>query len=381
MSPLHRAHSLVSMVSAASAGSCDSLRARDSLHTRGWFGARAPVAWCCGLVLAACGPSGAAAPDAPVSTVPTSPAGTFAVTSTFDVPVPAVAAPVITTLTDATDGPDDPSRYLLDRMIASLPDGTVKTIAAQAGPYVAAYLNTKLATVAPNLVSGIDQLASRLDRIATHFGTTETWVIDDAGNATRTITGLQFDLGGPMTTVRFADAGRADLVIDTHVAFDAGARLAIGDHMHALPYGAWLRLGLDLAVIPGVVPAAHDLGAALAALLDCDQLGTLIAGEIGLGAPALYATACRTAMTLLASELDGKLAALDAAPMTLEVVGVANGVDTDGDGTMDQLAAGSWTGTLHGAGATGATGAPGPDEPISGASFTGQKPAAITQLE
>src|SRR5262249_55018823 len=76
-----------------------------------------------------CGP-GAAAPDgAPPWTIPPSPAGVFAITSTLDIPVPAMADPVIAGLTAATDGPDDPTRYLIDRMIATLPDGTIKTIA------------------------------------------------------------------------------------------------------------------------------------------------------------------------------------------------------------------------------------------------------------
>ena len=60
---------------------------------------------------------------------------------------------MITLLTDATDGPDDPSHYLLDQMIATLPDGTIKTIAGDAVPYVAAYLNAQITAVAPNLVA------------------------------------------------------------------------------------------------------------------------------------------------------------------------------------------------------------------------------------
>jgi len=73
--------------------------------------------------LAGCGPQ-QVAPDAPPpSTVPASPAGAFAIASWFDVRVPPAAGPVLATLTAATDGPDDPSRYLVDRMIATLPDG------------------------------------------------------------------------------------------------------------------------------------------------------------------------------------------------------------------------------------------------------------------
>ena len=69
------------------------------------------------LLLTAC--SGATAlPDA--SVVPRSPEGTFVVTSELDLvsQVPIVAAPIIESLLTATDDPDDPARYLVDRMIA-----------------------------------------------------------------------------------------------------------------------------------------------------------------------------------------------------------------------------------------------------------------------
>jgi hypothetical protein len=314
--------------------------------------------------LASCGPAPDAPPDARGDAVPTSPAGRFTVTSTFDVPVPAIAVPVIAALTAATDGPDDPSRYLVDRMIATLPDGTVKTIAAGVAPYVAAYLNARLATVAPRFATGIDAIAAGLDRTATHLGTTETLEIDAGGAAIRTITGVRFELGTAVTSVRLADAGLGDLAVATHVALDATGRLAIADHAHALPYGALLRLGLARAVIPGVEPTAHDLAGALATLLDCDQLGAVVADRVGLGTAALYATACRTAMTVIASEIDAKLAAFDDTPIVLEVAGVATGVDRDGDGTMDELRTGRWSGSLH---------AVGDGDPISAASFAGVK--------
>jgi X-X-X-Leu-X-X-Gly heptad repeat protein len=313
----------------------------------------------------ACGPSDGGGSDAPVSTVPTSPAGQFAVTSTLNLAVPPVAAPLITLLTDATDGPDDPSHYLLDQMVATLPDGTIKTIAGDAVPYVAAYLNAQVTAVAPKLVSGIDQLANGMNQIASQLGTTERWTIDAGGATTRTITGLRFVVGGHETDVRLADAGLGDITASTQVAFDAGARMAIGDHTHALPYGAWLRLGVDLAVVPSVAPAAHDLASALGSLLDCEQLGTTVASKIGVGSPALYTTACQAAMTVLASQLYAQLATIDQTAMTLEVTGVANGVDRDGDGSMDQIEAGEWTGTLHA----------GADEPISAASFAGMTAA------
>lgn len=330
---------------------------------------RAP---CCSIVsvasfglalVASCGPS-SSAPDAPTSTVPTSPAGRFAIISTFDIAIPPAAGPVIDGLTAATDGPDDPTRYLLDRMIATLSDGAVKTIATAAAPYVAAYLNSRLADVAPGFVTGIDTIAGGLSRIAGRFSTIETLVIDSDGAAIRTITGARFDGAAAPVTVSFADAGLADITVGTHVALDPTGRVVIGDHAYGVPYGAMLRLGLDRAVIPGVEPAALDLATALGLLVDCERLGALVADRIGLGAPALYSTACRAAMTAAASELYARIAAIDSTPLALEVTGAAEGVDLDGDGTMDALRTGTWTGSLQ----TGST-----REPIAAASFTGTK--------
>jgi len=316
-------------------------------------------------VVGSCGPASPASPDAaPRSTVPTGPAGRFAITSTFDLTVPAAAAPVIAALTAATDGPDDPTRYFVDRMIATLPDGTMKTIATQAAPYVAAYLNTRLADIAPRFVAGIDAIATGLSRIATHVGTIETLQIDGDGAALRTITGARFEVGATPTTVSFADGGLADIVVGTHVFIDTAGHVTIGDHAHNWPYGALLRLGLDRAVIASVEPAARDLATALGALVDCATLGALLADRIGLGSEALYRTACQAGMSAIASEIYGKIAAIDDTPLALEVTGSASGVDHDGDGTMDELRDGRWSGTVGSASSR---------EPIGAASFTAVK--------
>jgi len=315
-------------------------------------------------LLAGCGSTPPGPDAAPPSTVPTSPAGRFAVTSTFDLPVPAAAGVVLAALADATDGPDDPTRYLVDRMIATLPDGTIKTIAGGAAPYVAAYLNERLADIAPRFVTGIAAISDGLARVASHVGTVETLEIDGSGAAIRTITGVRFDVAAKPVIAGFADAGLADIVVGTHVALDATGHVTIGDHAHGVPYGALLRLGLDRAVIAVVEPAARDLAAALAALVDCIALGALAADRIGLGSPALYQTACRAAMTAIASELYARIAAIDDAPVALEVTGGADGVDLDGDGTLDELRAGRWSGALSSAAAR---------EPIEAARFTGTK--------
>jgi hypothetical protein len=338
-------------------------------HMSPSFRSSSPIVACL-IHLAACGAQPAApdaipdaAPDAPTSTVPVSPAGVFAVTSTLDFEVPPAAAPVLAMLSAATDGPDDPARYLLDTMIAALPDGPVKTIAQGAAPYLAAYLSARLDDLAPQLATRIAALADGLARIAGHLGTVETLQIDADGAAVRTITGVRFDLGTAPVAVSFADGGLPDIASSLRVALDASGRLMLGSHMHAWPYGEVLRLGLDRAVVVSVVPGARDLAGALSALVDCDRLGTLIADRIGVGSASPYRVACRAGMVAIASEIYGWLAAIDDAPLIVDVVGAATGVDGDGDGAMDEVHAGIWSGTLR----SGSS-----QVPLAAARFTGR---------
>ncbi len=73
-----------------------------------------------------------------------------------------------------------------------------------------------------------------------------------------------------------------------------------------------LRLGIDAAVVPGVELNATDLAGALRELVNCDMVGELVAGKVGIGSPALYQVACETGMVAAASDIYGKIAALDA---------------------------------------------------------------------
>jgi hypothetical protein len=301
-------------------------------------------------------------PPPPISTVPTSPAGSFAVTSAIEFGAPPAAAAVITALTAASDGPDDPARFVLDRMIASLPDGPVRTAAQGAAPYLAAYLEDRLDDLAPALAPGLAAIAGGLGRIAGRFDTRETLQIDATGRAVRTITGVSFTPGATAIAVDFADAGLTDIAIELGAALDGG-RITLGEHGHALPWGKLLQLGLDRAVLVGVVPGARDLGQALAQLIDCDRLGGAIAVALA-GSPAPYRAACRAGVIAIAAEIETQIAAIDEAPLAIEFAGVAEGIDLNGDGTMDELRTGRWSGTLSVAGSRA---------PITAASFTGKK--------
>lgn len=309
------------------------------------------------LFAAACAEDPALPPADPVA-VPVDPVGRYAVTSTFSLSAPPpAAADVLGELTAATDGPDDPSRYLIDLMIERLPAGSAKTYASAVAPYVAAYVNQRIASVAPRFADGARALSIGLSRIAQRFGTTEEFELADATGVDsapslvlrRTIVGVRFDrrAGRELVDVRFAPVGLADIASASR-ALLVDDRLAIERHAAALPYTALLRLGLDEAVIPDVVPDAHDLAQTLVALVDCDQLGTVVAEYLGLGSAGFYASACSIGLTALAARIYDRIDAIEPAVLPLDLAGEAIAVDADGDGPMDAIASGAWTGTFAG---------------------------------
>jgi hypothetical protein len=237
-----------------------------------------------------------------------------------------------------------------------------------------------MTAVAPNFADGARGLAIGLSRIAQRFGTTETFDIvadgafdgaheavdDDAagasdgdaasapsdgrvGSVRRTIIGLRFDLhaGRDVADVRFAPLGLPDLSGKTRVALD-GDHLTLDRHTLGLPYTKLLRLGFDFAVVPDVVPGAHDLAQALVELVDCNALGAAVSEWMGIGSPSFYATACRLGLSALASRIYDQIAAIDAAALPLDVGGEAWAVDANGDGPMDEIEMGTWTGSFAG---------------------------------
>ncbi|MGE5184220.1 MAG: hypothetical protein ACM31C_19255 [Acidobacteriota bacterium] len=283
-------------------------------------------------------PPSALLPDA--TSIPSSPAGIFRVTSTFDVAsAPLSAQPILAALADATDDPDDPGRFLVDRMIAAMPVGTAQTIAYALEPLLVASVQADLAEVAPHLAPGIAALSHGLEHFARHFSTLELWRIESSGVTTRVVSGFGFD----GIDVTFDAANLPDEVTTTKVSL-AGSELAITDHELALPYGQLLRLALDRAVVPSVVPGTTDVAQALRALVDCRALGATVAKSLGATTGTLYAVACDAAMVEAADAFYDKLAAIDEAPLSLALSGSATAVDRDGDGTMDALAAGEWSG-------------------------------------
>ncbi len=316
----------------------------------------------------ACTPDSAdpiAAPDASPPPRALDPAGTYALTSTFTLAAPPPdLAPLLAELAIATDGPDDPTAYLVDLVVGALPEGNARTVASVLAPYVATQLHDRIATYAPELAPALREMAVGATRIATRFSTLETLVVSgttidqDAvarGRASRRLRGVRID----NTDIAFSSIGLADPSVDAELAVELvgtatraeepralSNRVVIARHAVALPIGAWFRAAFDRAAVPAVVPGATDLATALRALVDCPRLGGLVADAVGIGSAALYAQACSIGIGVAAREIYERFPAASAPPHELAIMGVARAMDRDGDGIMDAIDAGVWTGTL-----------------------------------
>lgn len=263
--------------------------------------------------------------------------GTYAVHSRLTLAAPpAEIGDVVAALRAATDGPEDPSRYLVDLVIARLPDGDTKRLAQFLAPSIATYVQAKIDEIAPALAPGLRALAAGLARLSTELGFRETLVIDAHGGVRRTLTMLEVD--GRVVDIAPV-SGDAQAVLEEP---STGRRIVVSAHALEVDYGQLLRRGFDRAVIPAVVPDAIDLGGALATLVDCARLGALLADHVGLGSPSLYAHACTFGLAAAAAEIDAWMPR--DVPLTLALRGAARAVDTDRDGQIDTLQAGVWEG-------------------------------------
>jgi hypothetical protein len=301
---------------------------------------------CLALIASACGDdSPSSSPDAgSTSKPPLSLARSYALRSTFSLAAPPPhASAFLAELAAATDGPDDPSRYMIDRLVARLPEGQAQLAAAAVAPYLAAYVQRRLDSYAPRLVAGLRALGEGTNRIARRFGTIEALTFDATGDGA----GMSHAFAGFVVDgveIPFGPIGLSDVTAPAS-AMLTGDRVSLGEHAGGLPYGTLLRQGFDRAVLATLVPGAADLDDALATLVDCNRLGGYVADYIGFGAPALYAGACRTALVRLAADL---YARIDVAPVQLTISGSARAVDNDGDGPVDVIVDGTWGGTFAG---------------------------------
>jgi hypothetical protein len=313
------------------------------------------------------GGSGSGSDDTPKAMDAT---GKYSLQSSFDIAsnMPGTVGTVVNTFIAATDDPDDPTKWIVDQVIAQMPSGTLKSLLQGAAPFVTGYLNDRLLSIAPDFVTTMVQLGNDFGDMAKHFGINETYDVTKAGTdytAVDTAVGAHFKIDNVETDVAFADYQVPNVVVNNvAVTLDLTGKIGIADHKLPLSYGKILRVGLDAVIIPALDANAHNLGQLLADKVDCAAVGQAIADAIGFGGAGTFSTACSAGLQLGANQIYQRIGDIDASALEFGLSGTAKGVDSNHDSKLDTIQTGAWAGTLSYAGTPA---------PLAAATFHGSR--------
>jgi hypothetical protein len=301
--------------------------------------------------------------------------GKYQMRSTFDIAtnMPGKVGEVTNAIIAATDETDDPTKWILEMIIAKMPDGTFKNILSGAKPFVSGYLNQRLLSIAPDFVTTMKQTGSDFGQMAKNFGLNEQLEVSGSGTAyTSTVTalGVHFKVDAIESDVNFADHQIANVsAASVGVTLDATGKLDIAEHKLPLSYGKVLRIGLDTVIIPALDPSATNLNTLLVSLVNCQAVGVAIndalASQFGYGGGATFwQSACTGGLQFGAQAIYSKLDSVDSSALEFSLVGTAKAVDTNADQKVDAVQTGKWTGSLSYSGTPA---------PLSAATFTAQR--------
>jgi len=301
---------------------------------------------------------------------PLDPTGTYTLHSTFDLAtnMPGTAGAVVNTIIDATDDGDDPSRWVVDQLLAQLPSGTVRTLLEGAEALAIGAINDEVKKF--GALAALAQVGQDFGDLAKHVGLNETLTLtrsqDGSYVAAHSVVGMHYQLGSQTGDLLFANYQLPNVEVDSvAVTMDATGQLTIAAHDVPLTYGKLLRLGLDAAVIPLIDSSAHNLADLLLHQVDCKAVGIAIANAINFGSAAgTLESYCKAGLNAGASLIYSKIDTIDSTALKFSINGSARAVDRNNDRQIDQIQTGTWAGTL----AYGAT-----PSPLIPATFFGER--------
>lgn len=302
-------------------------------------------------------------------------AGKYQVQSNFDIAtnMPGSVGAATNAIINMTDGPADPTEWILDQIIAKMSSGTLKSALQTAKPFVAGYLNDRLLQIAPDFVTTMRQAGNDFGQMARNFGLNEELEIaGSTGAYTGTVraVGVHFKVDTVETDFNFADFQMAAVEAPgVAIGLDITGKLDVGEHKLPVSYGKVLRIGLDKMIIPMLDPTATDLNSLLTHLVSCPAVGQAIndalVSQFGFGGGAsFWQSACVGGLQFGSAAVYGKITSIDASALEFGLTGIAKGLDTNNDSKMDKIQTGAWTGTLTYGGAPA---------PLSTATFFGQR--------
>ena len=300
-------------------------------------------------------------------TVPLSIEGKYSMQSDFNIEanMPGTAGAVVRGFIDATDSPDDPTRFILDKLIAQLPSGTIKNALQGAEPFVAGYLNDRLLDVAPDFVTNILDAGDKFGQMAKHFGTLSELDVAANGVSVHVVHGVHFKVDTTELDFLFKDYGLKDVTANNvMVTLDKTGTVTVAAHKLPLAYGAMLRLGVDDVLIPMIDPTAVTLGDVLHDWVNCQMVGQYVYDAIGIGSASTFESACLSGLTAAGAEIYHLIDNIDSSALEFDVAGTAKALDKNNDHKADVIQTGKWSGQLNYAGTPA---------PLSTATFTGAR--------
>jgi len=309
---------------------------------------------------------------------PLDPTGEYNMESDLDMVsgLPGTVGDVVNTFIDITDDAYDPTKWILDQVIAAIDQSWVSDAADAARPALDGFLNDMLLGYAPDFVTTILDVGDKFGQVARKFGVSTTLKVEkttgvegDEYKATHTMTGMYFTLDGQRYTFTNTELGlQNQAVSDLTFTLDTNSNVvAIATHKFNLPYGAMLLEALNQIIIPLIDPFASNISELLAGLVNCTRVGEELSSFVGIGSASLYEGACEIGLNVAAGTIEDTIR--DLSGMDLNIDGTANAKDTNGDSKVDLIRTGKWTGNVDYFGAIA---------PLTTATFSGER-MTVTQ--
>jgi len=295
-------------------------------------------------------------------------AGTYHLESTLDVGggFPGGLGMTFRTIDDLTDDPYDPATWLIDYALAQLNSPTITSIVNAFRPGLDSDLYNQITTAAPDLVANLRRIGQDVTAVARHFGTGSDLVVEAHTNPIdgtvtvvekHTLKSVIFTLEGTRHELSFVSLRMPEpLAMNIPGDVQMQTTLLIGRHQFQVSYGRLILIALDQLIIPLLDPAASSMSQFLTDQINCVQVGASIANAVGVGTPAMWASACQNAITAVSNAIESEILRIDTTGAQLDWQGTATLVDHDSDRVVEALDPGRWTGTFLIAGQTSTLG-------------------------
>lgn len=285
---------------------------------------------------------------------PLDPTGAYHLTSELDVTAGLAGrtGSAIDRIIDMTDDRADPTLWLLERLVARLPERLRFD-----PPYALALAANRvvLDVLAPAIVGRVRDLGRDFGRIATGFGVTSRLEVsgeEGARRARHAVTGFFMDYRRRRYEISLDDLG-FEAAPATEVAVEVSedeGRIAIEEHELPIDYGALLIFALDEIVLADF---GGDLEGFLREGLPCDVVTEELIERVDVlpsSAEGVVREACVRGIAAGAERARDALLEARDAELTLALAGEATPVVEGAERRMDAIEDGHWEGEAQMAG-------------------------------